>query len=377
MQADTATSTMAGTTVDALLTPAPLVDLDRLERNIARLAQYTAQHRLALRPHVKTHKSSRIGGAQIQHGAVGLTCATPRELDVMSTVAKDLLLAHPPVGDPKVRRVLQLTTDVRLTVALDSPEAVASVGAAAAAADRPVDVYVEIDVGMHRVGLTSIAAALDVARAVAVRPPLAFAGIAFYPGHVRDVTTEHEAKRERLSEQLREVIEAFDAAGLHPRVVSGGSTPMAWHSHEIFGLTEIRPGTYAYNDRTTADIGACQWDDCAFSVLATVVSTAVPGQAVIDAGQKALGREPLRAGTGHGTSDGFGALLERSDVVVRSLSEEHGILDLSDTSWRPSIGEQVRVVPNHVCAAVHLYDFIHGVRGDEIETGWPVDARGR
>jgi D-serine deaminase-like pyridoxal phosphate-dependent protein len=129
-----------------------------------------------------------------------------------------------------------------------------------------------------------------------------------------------------------------------------------------------------YNDRTTAEIGACAWDDCAFTVLATVVSTAVPNQAVIDAGSKALGREPMRGAEGSG---GFGALLNRPEVNVASMSEEHGILDLSKTNWRPQVGERVRVVPNHVCVVVHLNDVIAGARGDVVEATWPVAARGR
>jgi D-serine deaminase-like pyridoxal phosphate-dependent protein len=137
-------------------------------------------------------------------------------------------------------------------------------------------------------------------------------------------------------------------------------------------VTEIRPGTYVYNDRTTAQIGACEWSDCALTVLATVVSTAVPGQAVIDAGSKALGREP-----GQKDGDGYGALLDRPEVTVQRLSEEHGILDLGDSGWRPAVGELVRVVPNHVCIAVHLHEVIYGIRGDRIETSWPVLARGR
>ena len=129
-----------------------------------------------------------------------------------------------------------------------------------------------------------------------------------------------------------------------------------------------------YNDRTTAAIGACAWDDCAFTVLATVVSTAVPGQAVVDAGSKALGREPMR---GTDAADGFGACSTVPRSSVKSMSEEHGMLDLSRTDWRPAVGERVRIVPNHVCIVVHLNDVIVGVRGDAVETRWPVAARGR
>jgi D-serine deaminase-like pyridoxal phosphate-dependent protein len=142
--------------------------------------------------------------------------------------------------------------------------------------------------------------------------------------------------------------------------------------HEVPGVNEVRPGTYVYNDRTTAQIGACDWEDCALTVLATVVSVSVKGQAVVDAGTKALGREPLRA-----EGDGYGALLDHPEVIVSRMSEEHGILDLSRSAWRPRLGDQVRIVPNHVCIVVHLFDEIIGVRGHAVETRWPVAARGR
>jgi D-serine deaminase-like pyridoxal phosphate-dependent protein len=166
-------------------------------------------------------------------------------------------------------------------------------------------------------------------------------------------------------------IRALDKAGLNPEVVSGGSTPTVWHSHLLEGLTEIRPGTYVYNDRSTVQAGACDWSDCALTVLATVVSTTVPGQAVIDAGSKALGREPCAE------EAGFGVLLDHADVAVARLSEEHGILDLGTSGWRPRVGDTVRVLPNHGCIVVHAHEVVYGVRDGRVETSWPVTARGR
>jgi D-serine deaminase-like pyridoxal phosphate-dependent protein len=246
---------------------------------------------------------------------------------------------------------------------------------AAEGAGRRVGVYVELDVGMHRVGVTSNDEAIALARTVADLPWLRYSGVMFYPGHVRSRVSEQTSPLRALSETLGATLDALERAGLPAGIVSGGSTPAAWRMHVVAGVTEVRPGTYVYNDRATAALGACDWDDCALTVLATVVSTAVPGQAVIDAGSKALGREPLPAAPDGDA--GFGALLDRPEVVVRSMSEEHGILDLSTTSWRPSIGEQVRVVPNHVCIVVHLHEAVYGVRNGAVETSWPVAARGR
>ncbi len=356
-----------------LETPALLVDLDRMERNLARAAAYAARHWLVLRPHVKTHKSPRVAARQIALGAAGLTCATPFEAEVMSSVSNDILVAYPPVGALRAARLAALPSAVRVTVALDSPEAVAEIARAATEARRPVSVYVELDLGMHRVGVPAVDAAIALARRVRDEPSLEFSGIAFYPGHVREPGDEQDAKLDVMRIALVDALARFASAGVPARVVSGGSTPTLWRTHEIEEITEFRPGTYVYNDRTTASIGACAWDDCALTVLATVVSTAVPGQAVIDAGTKSLGREPVRGAAG----EGFGQLLEHPDVVVERMSEEHGVLDLSRSDWRPEVGERVRVIPNHVCIAVHLADIVYGVRNDVLEASWPIAARGR
>jgi D-serine deaminase-like pyridoxal phosphate-dependent protein len=359
--------------IDQLETPAALVDLDILARNLDRMAEYTALHGLSLRPHVKTHKSPRIAAEQLRLGAVGVSCATPRELEVMAEVTHNLLLAYPLLGAPKLARTLSLPTDVQLTVAVDSMIAIDALAATARIMNRPVGVYIELDLGMHRVGVQRVDDAIALALRVREQPPLSYAGITFYPGHIREPVGEQDAKLAQLRMDLAAALERMDAAGVRPDVVSGGSTPAAWRMHELPGVTEVRPGTYVYNDRTTAEIGACAWDDCAFTVLATVVSTAVDGQAVVDAGCKALGREPVRGASG----EGFAALLDRPEVTVQRMSEEHGILDLSHTAWRPRVGEQVRLVPNHVCIVVHLNDVIHGVRRDVVESRWPVSARGR
>jgi D-serine deaminase-like pyridoxal phosphate-dependent protein len=352
-------------------TPIPMVDLDRLERNLDRMAEYAAQHHLALRPHTKTHKSPRIAAEQLRRGAVGLTCATLLEAEVMAEVSNDLLLAYQPVGQAKLQRLLSLREETEITVAIDSVEVAEQLARTARERERSVGVFVELDLGMHRVGLPAVEDAVALARLVAARSPLLYRGIAFYPGHIRVPVGRQAEDLERLNTGLRAAIEALDRAGLRPPIVSGGSTPTVWKTHEIGGVTEIRPGTYVYNDRATAQFGACELADCALTILATVVSTAVPGQAVIDAGSKALGREPSE-----GEAEGFGAVLDRPEVVVRRLSEEHGVLDLADTNWRPAVGDQVRVVPNHVCIAVHLHEMIYGVRGDRVETSWPVTARG-
>lgn len=359
-------------TITQIQTPAPVVDVSRVRRNLDRMADYAKLHGIGLRPHVKTHKTTVIGAAQMRRGAIGLTCATPREMEVMSSVASDLLLAHPPLG-VKAARLVELPYSVDIVTALDSAEAMADIATAAAEVERIVRVYVELDLGMHRVGAATPAQAVALAQRVAATPSLEYAGICFYPGHIREMPSDQDSKISKLNADLGDFVEALTRAGLPPGAVSGGSTPSAWRTHEMPLVTEFRPGTYVFNDRTTAEIGACSWDDCAFTVLATVVSTSVPGQAVIDAGSKALGREPMRGTAG----EGFGVVAGHSDVIVSGMSEEHGILDLSKTSWRPRVGDIVRVIPNHVCIVVQLNEVLYALDGERVIDVWPVAARGR
>jgi D-serine deaminase-like pyridoxal phosphate-dependent protein len=354
-------------------TPLPVIDLDRAQRNLDRMADYTSAHGLALRPHVKTHKSPLLAAEQMRRGAVGLTCATTREVQVMSDVASDLLVMYPPVGNARLQSLFALPTESRLMIALDSVDSVGALALAAREAGRDVRVLVEVDAGMHRVGVAP-GDAVTLARAVRdAGPHLDYAGIAFYPGHVRSHLREQGEQLATVSRLLESALALLVRAGLEPLIVSGGSTPAAWRMHELTGLTEVRPGTYIFNDRITAELGACAWEDCALTVLATVISTSVAGQAVVDAGTKALGREPLASGV----DGGYGALLEDPSIIVRSMSEEHGILDLRRTGWRPRVGDRIRLVPNHACIVVHLNDALAGVRGERLEGVIPVAARGR
>lgn len=359
-------------TIHDLDTPVPLVDVDRMHANLRRAAEYCRAHGLAWRPHAKTHKSPALAAEQVRAGAVGITVATPREAEVMAQTVDDLLLAYPPIGRPKLRRLMALPERVRLTVGLDSEDALRGLAQAAREAGRNVGVLVEVDAGMGRVGVQTAADAVALARAAADEEGIEYRGVMFYPGHVRDNVERQDAAIRAVAERVASVVEALEEAGVAPEVVSGGSTPTFWRSHEVAGLTEVRPGTSIFNDRTTAGIGACGWDENAYSVLATVVSTAVPGQAVVDAGSKALAKEEIRADT-----VGYGALLDRPDIVVKSVSEEHGLLDLSRTGWRPRIGERVRIVPNHVCVSVNLHERLYGVRGEDVVEVWEVAARGR
>ena len=359
-------------TLEDLDTPAAVVDVDRMRANLRAAAAYCREHGLDWRPHAKTHKSPALAAEQVAAGAVGVTVATLREAEVMATAVDDLLLAYPPIGTAKLERLAALPRHVRVMVAVDSADALRGVAWAARRGERDFGVLIEVDAGMGRVGLGSADEVVALAREAAEADGIDYRGILFYPGHVRANVAEQDDALRGVSETVGRFRSALADAGLSPRVVSGGSTPTFHRSHLIEGLTEVRPGTSIFNDRTTAEIGACRWDEVAYSVLATVVSTAVPGQAVVDAGSKALAKEEIRADV-----TGYGALLDRQDVIVKAVSEEHGLVDLSRTDWRPSVGERVRIVPNHVCVSVNLQDELYGVLGGEVVETWPVMGRGR
>lgn len=360
---------IAESDAESLETPIGVVDLERARANAERVASYAQEHGFAWRPHIKTHKSRAIARLQLDAGARGLTVATLREAEVMADVTADLLLAYPPVGVAKLQRLVRLPEALDLKVALDATEVLEPLAAAASAAGRTVGVLVEMDMGLGRVGVQDPEALVALARAAASTPGVAFRGMMFYPGHIRMEQGDQTAHLAAVARRVAEALAALRAAGLEPEIVSGGSTPTLWRSHEIAGMTEIRSGSCIFFDREALDVGVATATDLAYTVLATVVSTAVPGRAVVDAGSKALAKE------GRG-GDGFGVLLERPDVVVSSLSEEHGVLDLGDSGWTPTIGERVRIVPNHVCVSVNLQEHLLA-RGDGVVSLLPLEGRGR
>ena len=352
-------------------TPVALVDLARARANAARVAGYTARHGIAWRPHVKTHKSLALARIQLEAGAQGLTVATPHEAEVMSRVCDDLLLAYPPLGEKKLARLMALPEGVTLTVALDSEVALLGLAGAARAAARTVGVLVEMDVGLGRVGVQTAGEAARLATLARDAGGLEYRGIMFYPGHIRTHVSGQEQAIGELAERLESCCATLAEAGLAPEVVSGGSSPTLWHSHLLPRLTEVRAGTVIYNDLDMTGMGVARDHECAYSILATVVSTAVPGRAVVDAGSKALSKELHdTAGTG------YAALAGRPEVRVVALSEEHGVLDVTGTDWRPRVGELVRLLPNHVCVSVNLQDRVIAHEGERWET-WPIEGRGR
>jgi len=355
-------------------TPALVVDLDIFERNLKRVADYAGQHGLRLRPHTKTHKSVRVGKRQIDLGAAGLTVAKVGEAEVMlGAHPSDLLVAFPVIGHGKLERLTEVAMQAQVTVALDSLFAARQLSDAARAAQVNVGVLAETDVGLGRVGVTPGAPLLELAQAIQKLPNLTFEGIAFYPGHIKDTGEEGQCALAQLSSLLKSILADFRQSGIEIRIVSGGSTPTLFHSHKVEGLTEIRPGTYVYNDINTVRSHACELEDCAAYVLATVVSTARPGQAIIDGGSKTFSSDRLA----NPSEVTFGYFKEAPGARFHKMNEEHGFVDITKAEREFSVGDRVRVIPNHICVVVNLHERVYGVRGETVEEVWSVDGRGK
>jgi D-serine deaminase-like pyridoxal phosphate-dependent protein len=356
-------------------TPALVVDLDIMEQNLRRAAEYAAAHDLRLRPHTKTHKAPELARRQIALGAAGLTVAKVGEAEVMLRAGPaDLLLAYPVIGAAKLRRLVEVARFARVTVALDSLTTATELSDAARAATVSFGVLAEVDVGGGRVGVTPGAELRDLARGLASLPGLEFEGIAFYPGHIRHLDEAGVKALDALDRLVRSIVADLRRDGFEVPIVSGGSTPSLYHSHRVTAMNEIRPGTYIFNDRNTATCGACDANDCAAFVLATVVSTARPGQVIMDGGSKTFSSDRL---AGAGDEAGYGLVIEDPRAVFVKMNEEHGFVDVRacDTHFR--IGDRVRVIPNHICTAVNLHETMYGIRGEEVVAEWKVAGRGK
>jgi D-serine deaminase-like pyridoxal phosphate-dependent protein len=356
-------------------TPSLLVDLDVLERNIEEMASVARDAGVRLCPHTKTHKCPEIAHMQVAAGASGITVAKLGEAEVMADAGlDDLLLAYPIVGTAKLDRLRDLLDRAAVRVSLDSMEVADGIGRVGTARGRPVPVLVEVDVGLHRLGRppgdasANLVAQIDRVQGIEVLGLLTHAGNAY---HARDAADLREiAEREALD--LLETAERCAAAGVEIREVSIGSTPTARIGATVPGVTEIRPGTYVFNDVTMVRLGVASEHDCALRVLATVVARPAPDRFVIDSGSKALTSD----GSTDGPFPGRGIAKDRPELRLDFLSEEHGVGHLPEEATL-SIGDRLQVIPLHACGCVNMFDIAYGIRGGEVERELQILGRGK
>lgn len=358
-----------GDFVDAIDTPALVVQLDAFERNLDCMAGATQG--LRLRPHAKAHKCPDIARLQIARGAVGVCCQkTDEAIALVEGGIADVLVTNEVVVPAKIRRLAMLAHDATVGVLVDDESTVLALSGGAVAAGSTLDVYVEINVGADRCGVAPGPAAVRLARTIAHAPHLRFSGLHAYHGaaqHLRSPQDRRDAiaGAAKLAAMTRQMIEA---ANIACPIVTGAGTG-TWRHEIASGVwNELQPGSYPFMD---ADYNRNELasDDLPFEqslfVLAGVMSIASPGRAIVDAGLKAFAFD-----------SGMPQVHGQREVRYVKASDEHGVLETTAANASLALNDRVWLVPGHCDPTINLYDWIVGVRGDRVESIWPIAARG-
>ena len=358
-----------GREVEAIETPALLIDLRKLEANLGAMASFFADRPCGLRPHVKTHKTPILAQRQLAAGAIGITCQKLAEAEVMAEAGiTDILVSNQVVEQSKIERLASLASSIDVKVAVDSLENVRALSKAAEAVKSKLGVLVEVDIGMHRCGVPPGEPALRLAREIDRLPGLQFAGLQAYEGHTVFIQDRDERKRRAeqalaLAVQTRRLIERD---GIECRSLSSGGTGTFDIAGLFPGITEVEAGSYATMDASYGRVaGVGDRFEQELTLLATVISRPSESRAILDAGMKAI------------SPDKGLPLLDIEDVRVDRLTEEHGILVADGARSIPlKIGEKVELVPGHGCTTFNLHDRVYCTRDQIVEAVWPIQARG-
>jgi D-serine deaminase-like pyridoxal phosphate-dependent protein len=355
-------------------TPCIVVDEAIMQRNIAEMAAFARSIDVNLRPHIKTHKTPQITRLQLAAGAVGVTCAKLGEAEVMVAEAgvDDVVMAYPTVGPAKIRRLLSLMERARLTVTFDSREAAEAVARAMRAEDRVLDVYVEVNTGQNRAGLLAGEEAASLALDLARMPGLRVVGVLTHEGHAAFSDPDKiEAMALGCGRALVETAELIRTHGVEIRTVSVGSTPCSPYTPTVPGVTEMRPGTYVFNDNAAFRYNRIGPGDCAARIVATVVSRPASDRAIVDAGSKVLALDKSFSHPGHGY------IVGHPQAEIARLSEEHGVVLLPPDEAGFQVGDRVEIIPDHVCPTINLTDDLFILRDGRVADVWRVAARGK
>ena len=368
--------------ITSLRTPCVLIDQRRLERNIDRMQQAAEAGGKRLRPHAKTHKSPDLALTQLARGAVGICCAKLGEAEVFAERGiPDIRLPYP-LNPVNADRVLSLLDRTRLSFIVDDLDVARGWSRVISTAGRRVDVLIKVDVGFHRCGIDPATTdAPEFIARVAELPGLELKGLLSHAGHAYGAPSEQEVEAiaRREAELLNGLRDQAAAAGIQLEELSVGATPTARVSAKLPGITELRPGNYIYYDRMQVGLGAADWDDCALTVLARVVSRPDPRRVILDSGSKTLTNDLVR----HAAAPGFGVIQQALDdptpderFVIERLSEEHATVRVVNGTTTLVPGDLVRIIPNHACVVSNLVDEAWVMNGDEVADGLRIAARG-
>lgn len=352
-------------------TPALVVDLAALKRNIASMQARAKKLGLSLRPHAKTHKSTTIARLQIEAGAIGIACATVAEAEMLALHGiNGLMLTAPQVGAAKVSRIADVNRRHGITVVIDHMRQLEALAAAVRPGDRKLAIAIDVDVGHMRTGVTDVAEAVRLAKTIAADPRLDFAGLQGFAGHAQHLPEplERNAAAAKAAATLREFADALSAAGLPPRLVSGSGT--GTYLQDASGpYNELQVGSYVFMDSDYARIldeaGTGPAFEPSLFVLGTVVSTNRPGQITVDAGTKAL------ATNGPPPFQMIGA---PKGATYRFAGDEHGVMNFPEGENAPALGDRLLLAATHCDPTVNLHGVYHVIDGDKMER-WPIGAR--
>ena len=343
--------------IHQLDTPCLILDLDVMERNLRRYQDYFNSHGLGFRPHIKTHKIPALAHRQLALGAVGITCQKLGEVEVMADAGiRDILLYYNILGPAKLERLIRLARRTELKVTVDNLIVGQGISDAAVAAGVVVDVLAEMGGPNNRTGAPTVPELLTLAQDLDRLPGLRLRGMAVYPSGPAN------------ADAIAQAVAGFRRAGLSTEIVSGGGTPDAFLAHTVPEITEHRAGTYIFMDKMMVEADMATVDDCAVTVLTTVASRPTDQRAILDGGTKTFSSDrglPM------------GIVVDHPAASIYMMNEEHGYLDISQCDPSPQIGDRLRVIPNHVCGCINMHDEIYGVRGDEVEVVWQIQARGK
>lgn len=361
-----------------LETPSLVVDLDRVRENLVEMAQFAKMHDLELAPHIKTHRSIEFAQLQVDSGATRLCVAKLSEAEHFVDAGFDKqVMAYPIAGEEKYLRASKLVSRADIRLSVDSLAGARGLGSALRAESRNADVLLLIDTGFHRTGV-SPESALAIAKQIHDIKGITFRGIITHEGHAAGAGSAESIREAAIKagETMAGVAEKLRAQGINADVVSVGSTATVNYS-ATSGITEIRPGIYAFNDYGQVDVGTVGIHRCAARVLATVVSRAEPTRAIIDAGSKSLGLDQLTI-RGDDNDPTFGLVVGHPGWKLRRLSEEHGWLEW-EGAGRPTgleVGQKLQILPVHICSVFHSLGEAEVVKNGEHIGTWISTARG-
>lgn len=359
--------------LEKLSTPAVVIDMDIVEKNVSGLLEGAKKAGLKHRPHVKTHRSGYLAGLQMQAGCCGVTAAKLGEAEVMAEAGiRDIFIAYPLIGEDKLGRLLELSEKVKVSTAVNSETGARELSAFFEKAGRQIDVLIEIDGGLNRGGVKPGKDTLEFARGIRELRGIRIAGLMYYGGLVynsRNIEEIREyAKQER--DTLLQTAELLRRDGFHMEVLSAGSSFTGKVPEELEGITEIRSGHYIFNDCGQLDVGLAGPEDCALRVLATVVSKPDEHVVIADVGTKSLTGDTCHYRKGYGYIVGY------PEIEIYALNEEHAFLRCENEN-RLQIGEKIEIIPNHACVVTNLVDQAYGFRDGKLERMIEIDARGK